>query len=211
MSKDLEKLLLQVGFFIFILLFLEPYLKSFCENSDSSDLKLIKEQNSKRRKLFTRLGGEFDTDLFIYEIVGDQDEGISDLADLKMFKARVIEKVGPNINDYYLIREAIEIKLKSGYLYLLSDISKKVLISTVTVIISGLFITNAINIINNDESKLALLTLLIQFANSGLITLTIIHMAYYSFKGMKNRASLLKSIIDLIISEKEDNRNTIIV
>lgn len=213
-NEDQGKLVTQVVVLIFIILLLEPYLKGFRDSSDNSEFKLVKEQNSKKRQLYIRLGDEFDTDLFIYEIVGNQKEGNNDLADLKMFKAKVIEKVGPNLHDYYIIRQAIEIKLKSGFLYFLSDISKKILISTITVIISGLFITSAINIINNNESKLGLLTLLIQFANSGLFTLIIIHMIFYSFKGMKNRALLLKSIIELIISEKEKENNksyTIIV
>lgn len=96
-NKDLGKLFIQVAIFIFIIILLEPYLKAFRDSSDKSELKLVKEQNSKRRQLFIRLGGEFDTDLFIYEIVGDQNDGVSDLADLKMFKAKVIEKVGPKM------------------------------------------------------------------------------------------------------------------
>ncbi|MGE7114007.1 hypothetical protein [Lysinibacillus sp. NPDC047702] len=213
-SEDIKKLLTQIGILIFILLLLNPYLSVFKDSSDKSELKMVKGQNAKKRKLFTRIGEEFDTDLFIYEVVGDLDEGVNSLADLKIFKAKIIEKIGPNLKDYYLIREAVDLKLKLGFLNFLSEISKKILISTITVIISSLFITNMIKVINDGESKWGFFILIVQFVNSSLFVLILIHIAYFSFKGMKNRAFLLKAIIDLIISEKEkegDNNYTIIV
>lgn len=213
-NEDLKKFLTQLIILLSISFLLNPYLKAFRRNSDESELKLLKEQKTQQNKLFTRLGDEFDTDLFIYEIVGELDDGINDLADIKLFKAKITEKIGSNLNEYYLIREAIEIKLKSGFVNFLSEISKKILISALTIIISGLFITKAITIISTDNNNLSLLTLLIQFINFGLLALICIYMFFYSFKGVKNRASLLKSIIELIIKVKENegvkNRSIII-
>lgn len=206
-NEEIKKFLTQITIFLIMLFFLKPYLTEFRKRSDKDELKLVKEQSKRKCKLFIRLGEEFDTDLFIYETVGELDERNSDLADLKVFKARIIEKIGPNVNDYYLIREAIHLKLNSGFLYFLSDISKKILVSALTVAISGLFVTRAINIIINDESKWGLLTLISQCVNFGLFTLTVIYMFHYSFKGMKYRALLLKSIVELIIKEKEKEGN----
>lgn len=205
-NEDLKKLLTQVTILLSMFVLLKPYLKAFRDSSDHDELKLVKSFRNASSKLYTCLGDEFDTDLFIYETVGDIDSSTGDLANIKLFKIKLTEKIGNNLNDYYLLREAIEIKLKSGFLYFLSDITNKILVSAITVILSGLFITKAINIINNDESEWGLLTLLIQCANFGLITLIIVYMFFYSFKGMKNRASLLKNVIDLIIKEKEQEK-----
>ncbi|MGG2054660.1 hypothetical protein ABFY48_09680 [Lysinibacillus pakistanensis] len=202
-SEDQQKFITQLTILIFIVLLLKPYLNALRDRSDNDDFKLAKDQNPRKCKLFIRVGEEFDTDLFIYEAVGDLDEGKSELADLKVFKTKIMEKIGSNLNDYYLIREAIDLKLKSGFIYFLSDISKKIFISAITVVISGLFVVRAINIINLDESKWSLLTLLFQCVNFGLLTLIFLYMFYYNFKGKRNRALLLKSIIDLIINEKE--------
>ncbi|UED78425.1 hypothetical protein FH508_0013215 [Lysinibacillus sp. CD3-6] len=202
-SETVGKILTQLMILLLIGILLKPYLIATRNDSDKNDLNLVKKQRREKCKLYIRLGEEFDTDLFVYKIVGDLEGANDDLSDIRVFKAKMVEKLGPNLNDYYLIREVVELKLKSGFLNFLGGFAKQILISSITVIISGLFINNMITIINKGGNMWGLLELLIQLIISVILILVLIHLFYIGFKGTKNRALLLKSILDLIIKEKE--------
>jgi len=193
----------QLTVFFLMLIIFPKYLQVFRESGFKTDLKLAREPIKSSRKLFTKIGEEIDIEGFIYKIVGYKVESPCYLENIRLFKKEIENFVGEEIGDYYLLRDSIKIKLDSGFINFIAGASRTVMISIITLLISSIFITKLIDILNSGTTTIEVLTLIIQCLNFIVFSLVIIYMFFLSTSSNNNRARLLLSVVEIIINDKE--------
>ncbi|MGN4124871.1 hypothetical protein ACMGD3_07620 [Lysinibacillus sphaericus] len=178
-------------------------------NKEEIENRLYKVKNRKMHySMFTWLGEEMDTDLIIYDLIGEDFEKTNTIESIKLFKRTVEIKVGEDLTDYYALRDFIQTGLKSNFSEYLKGTVGKLTVSAVLVAIIPLVFKNnpipEIKLDFNSDLFISIIYIILYF----FIFITFISIIYNMFIKPRRRAKLLLSVLNIIIQEKETKSST---
>ncbi|MFJ7662387.1 hypothetical protein ACIQXW_08295 [Lysinibacillus sp. NPDC097162] len=144
--------------------------------------------------IFTWIADEPSIEKLFFDIIGKEKSVGNFKEDILNLKQKVIDYIGENIYDYYILKNVLQQRLDGGIVNIFRATSKSVITSVVTACITTLVL-----------NKLELdyyLSIAILLGLIGLLLYSIFS-ASYVFVRQKNRLEILIQIINTIIYEKE--------
>ncbi|MGE6601500.1 hypothetical protein ACQKEY_07215 [Lysinibacillus fusiformis] len=180
--------------------------KKFNENEIKNRLYNVKNRKI-HYSMFTWLGEEIDTDLILFDLIGEEFEKTDSIDTLKRVIKLIKSKVGNDITDYYILRDFVHAGLKNNFSEYLKGSISKFTVSAAFLAILPLIFKN-ISIANikfeiNEYTMINIVFLILYF----FISITFISIFYNMFIKPKRRAKLLLNVLNIIINDMESKKN----
>ncbi|MGE8004228.1 hypothetical protein [Lysinibacillus sp. NPDC093216] len=177
-------------------------------NKNEIENRLYKVKNRKMHySMFTWLGEEIDTDLILFDLIGEEFEKTDSIDTMKRVKEVIVNKMGNDLTDYYVLRDFVQAGLKNNFSEYLKGSISKITVSAAFLAILPLIFKN-ISISNlkfeiNDYTIINIIFIILYF----FISITFISIFYNMFIKPKRRAKLLLNVLNIIIKNMESEKS----
>ncbi|MGE7917955.1 hypothetical protein ACQKM9_03265 [Viridibacillus sp. NPDC093762] len=199
--KDYSKMSFDTATF-FLCISMLFSMSNFSSNSaNKKQLKNAKQKKFKSKYLFTWLGDEPPLDYLFFDIVGHTRVHLDFKQNLVDFKLMVREKLGEDLEDYYLLRDVLKLRLNKSFLQIIGDYSKSIFPGIVIAFTTAYFIQRA----NNSENTFDLYRIYIYFILFVLFIIFVLINIGFTFARERNRAEMLLLVLERIIEEDKEN------